>query len=256
MPKIRLDQLLLDKGLASTIEKSRFLIISGNILVNNQKIVKSGHQVSEDVHLKIIKDFPLYVSRGGQKLAGAHRELRFSIQDKIALDVGISTGGFTDYLLQNGIDFVFGVDVAYGQVAHKLIIDDRLFLLDRTNARNLTRDFLFSKLVPRPDLIARANNISLVVMDLSFISILKVLPAVRNLVLGKADFIVLIKPQFEAEKQEIGPKGIIKDEQIHANILSRLETMLNEQGFKVKNSCVSPILGTKGNKEFFFWLTN
>ena len=141
-------------------------------------------------------------------------------------------------------------------MAHKLIIDDRLFLLDRTNARNLTRDFLFSKLVPRPDLIARANNISLVVMDLSFISILKVLPAVRNLVLGKADFIVLIKPQFEAEKQEIGPKGIIKDEQIHANILSRLETMLNEQGFKVKNSCVSPILGTKGNKEFFFWLTN
>ncbi|MFA5880403.1 MAG: TlyA family RNA methyltransferase [Candidatus Margulisiibacteriota bacterium] len=254
MTKIRLDQLIIKKKLTKSLKEAQFLIISGNILVNNEKITKPGHQIPENATIRILKDFALYVSRGGEKLFGAYKNFNFPIKDKVALDVGISTGGFTDFLIQNKADFVFGIDVGYGQLANKIMIEPKVFVLDRTNARNLTKEIFLKKLKNNQDLLAKAAKINLVVMDLSFISILKVLPAIKNLVAENTDYIVLIKPQFEAEKEEVGPKGIISDDIVHQNILARVEQKLTDLSFTVKNKCISPILGTKGNKEFFFWL--
>jgi 23S rRNA (cytidine1920-2'-O)/16S rRNA (cytidine1409-2'-O)-methyltransferase len=254
MAKVRLDNLLLEKNLADSLKISQSLIICGNVLVNDLKITKSGHLVDPDSNIRILKESSKYVSRGGEKLAGAHQAFGFIIKDRIALDVGISTGGFTDFLLQNGIKFVFGIDVAYGLIDYKIRQNNRLVLLERTNARTLELDMLKKALKKRPELLENLSEIDLVVMDVSFISILKVLPAIKQIVKSETDYIILVKPQFEAEKEQIEEGGLITKPEVHHEILQKVKEKLAELGFVLKAECESPIFGTKGNKEFFFWL--
>ena len=252
MQKIRLDKLLLDNNLAPTREKAQFLIMSGNVLVNDKKIDKCGHQVKPDAIIRLLTELPKYVSRGADKLAGAIAQFNIPIQDQVAMDVGISTGGFSDYLFQHGAKAIIGIDVGYGQLDLKIRHNPNLLLLERTNARNLTNmDLTIHKDKHRtPDLFTPPT---LVVMDVSFISVTKILPIIPNLVDPNANYIILIKPQFEAQKSEIGKGGIIKDPDTHTEILARVKTALSTQ-FNILGQCDSPITGTKGNKEFFFHL--
>ncbi len=236
---------MLKRGLADTRNKAQALIMSGFVLVDDQKITKSGHMVADDADIRILREFPTYVSRGGDKLQGAWKAFQFLIEGRVCLDVGLSTGGFTDFLLRNGAKLVFGVDVAYGEVDFSLRNNSKVVLVERTNARTLTRAMLGRE---------EADDISLVVMDVSFISVTKVLPAIQKIARPDADYVILIKPQFEAEKGQVGKGGIIRDPAIHDQILKNVTEKLENLGFLVTKSCESPILGGKGNKEFFFLL--
>jgi len=251
--KKRLDLFLVDQGIVDTMEKAQGHILSGNVLVNDEKIDKCGCLVSPEAKIRLISQPLAYVSRGAEKLRGAHQAFQFEIANRVALDVGISTGGFTDYLLQNQAQFVFGVDVGYGQVAMKLQQDPRVAILERTNARFLTKDSLAKATSPSPNFFYFADKINLVVMDASFISITKIMPAL-SWVLPETDFILLVKPQFEAEKGVVPKGGIIIEPKIHAEILLQVKNTLQNHGFKVIKQCESPIKGTKGNTEFFFWV--
>ena len=231
--KIRLDHLLVEQQLASTREKAQALIMCGLILVNDKKIDKSGQLVPEDALIRILGNASPYVSRGREKLEGAFQAFQFSIAGKTALDVGLSTGGFSDFLLQNQVKYLFGVDVGYGQTDLKVRNNPKLAILERTNARELNKQDLITaaqkSLVPSN----QVENISLVVMD----------------------YIVLIKPQFEAEKSQIGKGGIVKDPADQKAILDKVAEALSSH-FLLIQSCYSPIKGTKGNQEYFFWLKN
>ena len=253
--KIRLDHLLVEQQLASTREKAQALIMCGLILVNDKKIDKSGQLVPEDALIRILGNASPYVSRGGEKLEGAFQAFQFSIAGKTALDVGLSTGGFSDFLLQNQVKYLFGVDVGYGQTDLKVRNNPKLAILERTNARELNKQDLITaaqkSLVPSN----QVENISLVVMDMSFISVTKVLPTIQTLAQPDTDYIVLIKPQFEAEKSQIGKGGIVKDPADQKAILDKVAEALSSH-FLLIQSCYSPIKGTKGNQEYFFWLKN
>ncbi len=269
MSKIRLDNYLKQIQPEFSLEKIKAFIMDGKVLVNEQKITKVGSLVKTDSKIRLLDQKIKYVSRGGEKLAGAIDKFKINIKDRIAMDIGVSTGGFTDYLLQNGVKRVFAIDVAYGDIAYSLRIDPKVVLLERTNARYLTKgEFLHQiqneKYLCRDKSMCLSNlnqenfnyaqYINLVVMDVSFISILKIMPAIKGLVLPNCEYVILIKPQFEADKSEIGEKGIITDPKIHEQILERVKTKLHDMGFKVKGVCDSPILGVKGNKEFFFYI--
>jgi 23S rRNA (cytidine1920-2'-O)/16S rRNA (cytidine1409-2'-O)-methyltransferase len=255
MAKIRLDKLILDHFPELTREKAQFLIMSGNVLVNDQKIDKCGTAVDEKAAIRLLTSFPKYVSRGGEKLEGAFHHFKVDITNKTVLDVGISTGGFTDYVLQHGAHFVVGVDVGYGQVDHKIRQDPRLLLIERINARTLTMAPILAAAEKKPDCLPLIQNIELVVMDVSFISVTKILPNLLSLPLlnKEADFIILIKPQFEAERHEIGKGGIVKEKDTQMAIIERVRTILASH-FTCLGTCESPITGTKGNQEYFFWL--
>ena len=249
MQKERLDKLLVQRNMAPTREKAQELIAAGLVLVGHIPATKSGSWVRLDMSIRVVANGPHYVGRGANKLAGAHAAFGFSPKGRVAMDVGISTGGFTDYLLQNGAVAVVGIDVGYGQLDFRLRQDPRVCLLERTNARQLTPEKLFSVLSP----LAKTAPIDLVVMDLSFISVTKVLPHIATLVTPGSDFIILIIPQFEAERHEVGKGGIVSDESLRQSIFSRVEIALSDV-FEVKARCDSPISGTKGNREAFFWL--
>jgi 23S rRNA (cytidine1920-2'-O)/16S rRNA (cytidine1409-2'-O)-methyltransferase len=252
-PKIRLDNLLLSRDLVISLNQAAALIMSGHVLVDEMKINKCGQIISTEAKIRILKKIPKYVSRGGEKLEGAHKSLNFEIKDKVALDIGISTGGFTDYLLQNEAKLVFGVDVSYGIVDNKIRTNKKVVLIERKNARYLSKEDLEKSIKKRPEILPLLNNISLVVMDVSFISVTKILPIIKELVSKDADYIILIKPQFEAPRELVGEKGIIKDPQIQQEIINTVEQKL-ASSFKLIKKCPSPIQGTKGNKEFFFCL--
>jgi len=247
--KIRLDKLLLDRNLAPTREKAQFLIMSGNVLVNDKKIDKSGQLVSSTSSIRLLKELSQYVSRGANKIDGILQNWNIPIQDRTILDVGISTGGFTDYLLQHGAKSSIGIDVGYGQLDNKLRQDPRVLNIERTNARLLTSKSLDDQICknPQPELF---KNPDLVVMDLSFISVTKVLPIIAEIVSKDSDFVVLIKPQFESQKSEIGKGGIIKDDMLRQEILNRTLAQLSTK-FISLNTCLSPLTGTKGNQEFW-----
>ncbi len=253
--KLRLDKLLVDQGHAPTREKAQFLIMSGNVLVNDQKIDKCGQSVPEDAQIRLLTTLSQYVSRGADKLAKPLQEFGITLTNKHAFDIGISTGGFTDYLLQNGAASVIGIDVGYGQIDYKLRIDPRLLLIERTNARHLTQAILDTHRAKHPHPEKFTPKPSLVVMDLSFISVTKVLPVIQPLCDPETDYVILIKPQFESQKSEIGKGGIIKDPAIRHAILDRVSQTLSEH-FLHLATCPSPITGTKGNQEFLFWLRN
>ncbi|MCP4051076.1 MAG: TlyA family RNA methyltransferase [bacterium] len=242
----------MDKRLADSQDKARYLVMSGNILVNNTKITKAGTMVCDKSELRVLKKFPRYVSRGGLKLAGAWQEFGFNVDGAAALDIGISTGGFTDFLMQKGVSIVTGVDVSYGLVDLKIRNSKRLVLLERTNARLLTRDKLEEQFRKAGLPVNTIEKISLVVMDLSFISVTKVLPVLKTFLPDNVDYIVLIKPQFEAAKDLVCKGGIV-EEQNHNKVLSKVENELRPL-FRTIKKCTSPVKGSKGNQEYFFWL--
>jgi 23S rRNA (cytidine1920-2'-O)/16S rRNA (cytidine1409-2'-O)-methyltransferase len=241
--RMRLDKLLLQRGLAPSRERAQALVLAGRVLVNEQKIEKSGANVDEDAELRILGDEMPYVSRGGLKLARAIEHWNIDIRGKVCMDIGASTGGFSDCLLQNGAAQVIAVDTGYGQIDMKLRNDVRVRLLEKTNARYLTAEQLW------PDGMARVP-ISLVVMDVSFISATLVLPAVVRCVGDDFELVVLVKPQFEVGRENVGKGGIVRDAEAQQMAVERVRMMVSELGGAEIEVIESPILGTEGNREF------
>ena len=235
--KKRLDLALLDKQLAPTRQRAQALILAGRVLVNQEPMTKPGTRISDDDTV-VIKgtDMP-YVSRGGIKLAEALTQFQINVAGLHCMDIGASTGGFTDCLLQNGAAHVIAVDVGYGQIAWKLRQDTRVTILERTNIRYLTVEAL-----PFP--------VDLAVIDVSFISLKIVVPAVRKFLRSHAAVLALIKPQFEVGKNRIGKGGVVKNPLLHDEVNLSLSQFFETSGFRVRGIVPSPITGPKGNKEF------
>ena len=238
----RLDLLLVKRQLAPSRERAQSLIMAGKVLVNAERVDKPGKSVNLDSELVVqALDHP-YVSRGGVKLAGAIREFQIEVLDRIALDVGASTGGFTDCLLQHGAEKVYAVDVGYGQLAWKLRQDPRVVNLERTNIRYL-------------DSVNLADPIQLVVVDASFISLRLILPKLYELMTVGSQLLALVKPQFEAGRKEVGKGGRVKEEVVHARVLNEIIEASIILGFRMFGSCESSIQGKKGqNTEYFVHL--
>lgn len=236
--KIRLDLAVAQQFSAYSRQQIQSWIMQGNVRVDNQIITKVGTLISPDGHIVCDNKEPKYVSRAGYKLEKAVQEFSVSVTGLVCLDAGISTGGFTDCLLQHGARKIFGIDVGYGQVHEKIRNDPHVALLEKTNLRNLTPDML-------------GQLVDLVTLDLSFISVLKVMPAVVSCMKPDARLIILIKPQFEAERHEIGKGGIIKNELVHARVVEKVRLGVETYGFTCLGIIESPITGTMGNKEFF-----
>lgn len=241
MSKKRLDALLVEKGFFSSRERARAAIMAGRVLVQGQKIDKAGEQVAENAEITIKgEDFP-WVSRGGLKLEKALMVFDFSVNNRVVLDIGASTGGFTDVCLQSGASRVIAVDVGYGQLAWKLRQDPRVINLERTNIRYLERQDL--PLLP-----------DRVVIDTSFISLALVLPKAWELSSADAQVIALIKPQFEAGREKVGKRGVVRDPEVHREVLRRVTVQARELGFAVLGLDFSPIKGPEGNIEYLLWL--
>lgn len=239
--KERIDKLMVQRQLAGSRERARALILAGRVIVNDQTVDKVGTQVDVAAAIRLRGEDIPYVSRGGLKLAEALERFDIVVGERIAIDVGASTGGFTDCLLQNGATKVFAVDVGYGQLAWKLRDDARVVNLERTNIRNLTAD----KLDAVPDLA---------VIDASFISLEKVLPATLALLQPASDLIALIKPQFEVGKGQVGKGGVVRDPKQHAQVVEKIKLLAQQLGCQVVDVCDSPLLGPKGNREFLIHL--
>jgi 23S rRNA (cytidine1920-2'-O)/16S rRNA (cytidine1409-2'-O)-methyltransferase len=241
--KLRLDKLLVDRGLAGSRERAQALILAGNVLVNEQKSDKAGAQVAADAAIRLLGEDLKYVSRGGLKLERALEHWKIPVEGKICLDVGASTGGFTDCLLQHGAARVIAIDTGYGQMDFKLRQDPRVRLLEKTNARYLTREIL-------------NETAGLIVMDVSFISATLVLPAVVAAAFPDApkredqQIIVLVKPQFEAGREHVGKGGIVRDHAAQAAAVERVRQCLVSLGYSSNDYIESPILGAEGNREF------
>ncbi|SHI70330.1 23S rRNA (cytidine1920-2'-O)/16S rRNA (cytidine1409-2'-O)-methyltransferase [Malonomonas rubra DSM 5091] len=239
--KERLDKLLVELGLVISRERARALILAGKVVVDDHRVDKAGVKVDRDAHIRLKGEDIKYVSRGGLKLEKALQVFPLDVSERVAIDVGASTGGFTDCLLQNGAAKVYAVDVGYGQLAWKLREDARVVNMERCNIRSLTAD----NLDPQP---------SLAVIDASFISLAKVLPSTLPLLTAKAEIIALIKPQFEVGKGQVGKGGVVKDPLQHQQVITSVEQMAIELGCKVAGVEESPILGPKGNREFLLYL--
>jgi 23S rRNA (cytidine1920-2'-O)/16S rRNA (cytidine1409-2'-O)-methyltransferase len=241
MTKERLDKLLLQRGLVSSRERAQALIMAGKVLVDGKKVEKSGALVSIASFLVLKGQEQPYVSRGGVKLERALKVFGVEVKEKTCLDVGASTGGFTDCLLQKGAARIYAVDVGYGQLAWSLKQNPRVISLERQNIRYLT---------PR-DIGERAD---LAVIDTSFISLKKVLPAVLQLIREGGEIIALIKPQFEVGKGRVGKGGVVKDREDHEMVVGEISHFAAELGLKEQGVTESPLLGPKGNREFFIYL--
>lgn len=237
--KKRLDVILVEKGLVESREKAKRLIMAGKVIVNNEKIDKPGKMIDENVDIRV-KEGEKYVSRGGYKIEGAWKTFRFEIKDKIVCDIGSSTGGFTDFLLQNGAKKVYCVDVGYGQLHWKIRNDSRVVVMERTNARNLDLE----------------EKVDLVVCDVSFISLKNIFPTIKRILKLKGVAIVLVKPQFEAGRENVGKGGIVRTKEVHKKVLYDIIKNAIEIGLCPKNLDFSKIKGTDGNIEFFLELFN
>jgi len=238
MSKQRLDNLLVTKGLAENRSKAQALIMAGEVTANGKFIIKAGTIVDENANIEIAKKLP-YVSRGGIKLAHALDEFNLDITSLTAMDIGASTGGFTDCLLQRGAERVYAIDVGYGQLDYKLRQNPRVVIMEKLNAH-----YPFS--LP--------GKVHIAVMDVSFISVTKVIPNIIDHLIEPGYVIVLLKPQFEAERKEVAKGGIIKDPQTHAKVLGRFITWVTDNDLRLGGLVASPILGAKGNKEFLILL--
>ncbi len=241
MTKLRLDKLMVERGLAPSRERAQALIMAGQVVVGDHAVDKSGHQVPVDAEIRIKGDVLPFVSRGGLKLRKALDQFGIDVSGLVAIDVGASTGGFTDCLLQSGVLKVFAVDVGHGQLAWKLQQDPRVINIEKTNIRYLTPD----KLGESPDLA---------VIDASFISLAKVLPATAALIKPGGRIIALIKPQFEVGKGEVGKGGIVRDPAAHQKVIEDVIRTAQTMSLKVAGLCESPITGADGNREFLILL--
>ncbi len=235
--KIRLDRLLVDRGLVESREKAQGLILAGLIMVNEQKMEKCGSLVDANAALRMLGDPPKFVSRGGLKLEGALEHFRINPDGKVCLDIGSSTGGFTDCLLQHGAAKVFAVDGGTNQLDWKLRRNPRVIALEKLNARYITFDRI-------------GTLAELVTIDVSFISATLILPPLVPLLASPADLIVLVKPQFEVGKGQVGKGGIVRDPAQHQEAIAKVSRTLLELGFSNLASMESPILGAEGNHEF------
>ncbi|MBT3456437.1 TlyA family RNA methyltransferase [bacterium] len=235
--KKRLDLLVQEMRPDLSRNQIQSFIMQGKVFVDEKIVNKAGVAVDVESSITVSAKEPKYVSRAGYKLEHALQAFGVDIKDKVALDAGISTGGFTNCLLQSGAKKVFGVDVGYGQVHEKIRVDSRVVLLERTNLRNLTLDKI-------------GEPVDIVTLDLSFISVLKVMAAVVSVLKPGGILLVLIKPQFEAERHEVGRGGIIKDEKVHQAVIKKVCSGIEVCGFSCEGVVESPILGGAGNKEF------
>ena len=242
MAKKRLDAILVEQGFFDTRSKAQAAIMAGQILVNDLKVDKPGTQVADEVKIKIIGSKLPYVSRGGLKLEKALKVFPITLKDKIVADIGASTGGFTDCSLQNGARKVYAIDVGYGQLAWSLRTDERVVNLERTNVRFLDESSLPEK-------------IQIATIDVAFISLDKVLPAVRKLLSTDGCVIALIKPQFEAGRDKVGKKGVVREPKVHEEVIEKVIEMAKEEKFGIGGLDYSPIKGPEGNIEYLLYLT-
>lgn len=239
-PKVRLDKLLVERGVTATRERAKALIMSGVVLVEDHPVDKAGVLVASDATITVKGNDNPYVSRGGLKLKGALSEFAISVKDYVAFDVGVSTGGFTDCLLQEGARKIYAIDVGYGQLAWKLRQDERVILFERTNIRYFSGEGI-------------VDDIDIVTVDVSFISLKLVLPVVVDLVGEGCRILALIKPQFEAGKEEVGKKGVVRDPAVHTKVIDGIIALCESLNLTVQGVCESPITGPAGNKEFFVY---
>ena len=242
--KLRLDKLLLQRGLASSRERAQALILAGKVLVDGQKIDKAGTAVEADANIRLLGEDLKYVSRGGLKLEKALEHWKIDVRDKICLDVGASTGGFTDCLLQHGASRVIAVDTGHGQIDFRLRQDPRVRLLEKTNARYLTHEQL-------------GEFVDFIAIDVSFISVTLILPAVIAAVFPPErrgrQMVILVKPQFEAGREQVGKGGIVRDEAAQAAAVEKVRHVLVAEGCTSTDVIESPILGAEGNREFLLF---
>ncbi len=240
--KERIDTLLVEKGVFQSREKARASIMAGEIYVNGIKITKAGQIVKKEDNLEFRgKEMP-YVSRGGYKLEKAIKEFKIDLKDKVCMDVGASTGGFTDCMLQNGASKVFSIDVGYGQFAWKLRTDPRVVCMERTNIRYVTQENI-------------GEYCDMASIDVSFISLTKVLPAVKNLLNEDGKVLALIKPQFEAGRDKVGKKGVVKEKETHREVIYNIVNFSIKEGFSIIGIEYSPIKGPEGNIEYLLYMT-
>jgi len=242
--KTRIDLLLVERALVPSRERARALILAGRVLVNEQKIDKPGATVSSDAAVRLLGDDMPYVSRGGLKLQAALDHWKIDVADRACLDIGASTGGFTDCLLQRGASHVTAVDTGFGQIAMKLRNDPRVQLVERTNARFLAPGALAEPGQP---------TLTLLVMDVSFISATILLPPVFAAASALAEAVILVKPQFEAGRGNIGKGGIVRDPEVHKLAVEKVAHCITSLHWHVIETIPSPITGTEGNKEFLLY---
>lgn len=243
MAKIRLDVLIQEKGLAPSREKARAIILAGEVRVNGQCVDKPGTNIDEESEIELLHNGPRYVSRGGFKLEKAITYFKVDFNGKVVLDVGASTGGYTDCALQHGAARVYAVDVGYGQLDWSLRNDQRVVNIERTNIRYFSLEEL-------------GETVDIVTVDVSFISTGKVFPVIKDLVKPDGDILVLIKPQFEAGKNKVGKKGVVKDQEVHREVLLECMGAADKVGLGCIDATFSPITGPQGNIEFFLHLKN
>jgi 23S rRNA (cytidine1920-2'-O)/16S rRNA (cytidine1409-2'-O)-methyltransferase len=238
MAKIRLDVLLVERNLIETREKAKRAVMAGLVYTEQERLDKPGMKVDEDIPLTIKGKLIPYVGRGGLKLEKALKVFSLDVHDKIMMDIGSSTGGFTDCALQSGAKLCYAIDVGYNQLDWKLRNDSRVVVMERTNFRYVTEDMLENGLP------------SFASIDVSFISLKLILPVLKKLLLPKSDVVALIKPQFEAGREQVGKKGIVRDKKVHVEVLKRILTFAKEEGFELHGLTYSPITGGDGNVEF------
>lgn len=239
--KIRLDNAVFNGGFAESREKAKALIMSGIVYVNNQKSDKPGAAVKPDDIIEVRGQTPKYVSRGGLKLEKAVNSFPISLENAVCADIGASTGGFTDCMLQNGAAKVYAIDVGYGQLAWKLRTDDRVINLERTNFRYVTHEQI-------PDRLDFAS------VDVSFISLSHIFPVMRNLLKDNGHAVCLIKPQFEAGRENVGKKGVVRDRSVHIAVINKIIALLDENKFSLLGLDFSPVKGPEGNIEYLCYI--
>ena len=241
MAKIRLDLALVENGFAESREKAKALIMAGIVYVNNQKSDKAGANIKPDDIIEVRGETLKYVSRGGLKLEKAMKSFQISLENCVCADIGASTGGFTDCMLQNGAKKVYSIDVGYGQLAWKLRTDERVVNLERTNFRYVTREQV-------PDELDFAS------VDVSFISLSLIIPVMRTLLRDGGRAVCLIKPQFEAGKENVGKKGVVRDKAVHIAVIEKIINIVKENNFSLLGLDFSPIKGPEGNIEYLCYI--
>lgn len=241
MSKVRLDVEMVKRGLSSSREKARAEIMAGEVRVNGVRAEKAGQEIPEEAEIVVVGEAIPFVSRGGLKLDKAVKVFSINLEGRVCADIGASTGGFTDVMLQNGASHVYAIDVGYGQLDWKLRNDDRVTVMERTNARNMAPDWFDQK-------------VTFASIDVSFISLKLILPPLYQCLEEEGEVVALIKPQFEAGRNEVGKNGVIRDCSVHARICEEIMRFASNSGYAVKDLSYSPITGPKGNIEFLLYM--